>query len=230
MLLRTLFVALLLTALAETAIHGAHALARATLHRQALLALHEEMSTAKTLARRSLAQAISAGADPRNVLPTPLPMQRTCRLRAASGCVVFTKSRVNFQPVADPPSPSPCPSDGCVIYEQNNDLVEEGRVAMRLSATAYDAGGAALAARAGRVTFRTMRVPPYVSFGADADASVAGAAGGTGDDGGLAPSGNSPGTLIEVRYENALTGARIPANAWRAAVESTQPVRPAWPP
>jgi hypothetical protein len=229
-LLRTLFVALLLAVLAETAVHAAHALARATLHRQALIALHEEIASAETLARRSLAQALAAGGDPRTVLPTPPPVRRSCRLHLGARCGILTQAVVHFSTPSEPASPSACPGDGCIVYEQNNDRVEEGRVEMRLSATAFAAGGATLAARTAAAAFRTMRVWPYASLIGDSDAAVPGIAGAAGDDAGIAPSGNAPGTLFEVRYENALTGVEIPANAWRAAVESGRPEDPAWPP
>jgi hypothetical protein len=42
--------------------------------------------------------------------------------------------------------------------------------------------------------------------------------------------GAAPGTLIDVIYENAVTGSRMPANVWRSQVERPGTTTPPWSP
>lgn len=224
MLLRTLFVTILLAALAEAIVGGVHALAQAALRRQALVAVHDELLAGATLARSAVAQAIENGADPRRlvpVAPSPIP---ECRLRVGDACAIQGVARIAFDApgLGGGASPSPCPSGACTIYEQENDAVWEGRIGATISADALGPNGALLASRRSRVTFRTMRAPPYAAPAGYADASTGDVNGPlqTGDDGGSAGGLSAPGTLIDVLYQNALTGAAMPANVWRSQVQS----------
>lgn len=226
--------AVLLAALGETMVHAIHALAQAALRHQALIAVQAETISATTLARRAIARAISAGADPRTVEPEPPPPTSTCRLRGSHGCAIEGRATISFQPpvIESPETPPPCPSAACTVYEQENDAVSEGRVETTIAAQATAAGGALLAARVVRVTFRTLKIAPYaaLSGGADATLAIAAAVPGPGDDGGAAPNGAAPGTLIDVLYENASTGATFPANVWRSQVQSRKPHPSPWSP
>jgi hypothetical protein len=229
LLLRTIFALMLFAALAETMVHGVHALAQIALRRQALLAVHDEIAVSTTAARDAIAKAIEAGGDPRSpdpVAPSPSP---TCRLHLQDACALEGIATISF---AIPPSamPSPCPSGACTVYEQANDAVDEGRVDVTISAQATTAGGAVLASRSARLTFRTLRESPYAALAGQADGSIAAGDTVPGDDAGAAPKGAAPGTLIDVLYENAVTGATIPANVWLSQVESRNARRPAWSP
>lgn len=226
MLLRTLFALLLFVALAETIVHGMHALAQALLHRQALVGVHDEIASATTAARDALARAIAAGGDPRSPNPSPPPPALTCRLHIGSVCALAGRATIAFLPPRSP-APSPCPSDACSVYEQENDSIAEGRIGATIAAQALANNGAVLASRIQYVVFRTLRVAPYAATAGDTDATSGAPA--PGDDAGAAPFGAAPGTLIDVVFENAATGATMPANVWHAQTES-QRAPPEWKP
>lgn len=229
MLLRTLFVLVLFTALSETIVHGAHALAQSLLRQQAALAVRQELAAATVQARESVAGAIAAGADPRDAVPAAPSPSATCAVAAASGCALFAEATIAFS--AAVASASPCASDGCTIYEQDNDAVTEGRVLAHVSAEASGADGTILAARDQRLTFRTWRVAPYAALTGALDESLeALAPAGAGDDGGAVPNGTAPGSLIDVLYENQRTGATIPANVWLPESQRQTAVPSAWSP
>lgn len=213
MLLRTLFVLVLFAALSETIVHGAHELAQTLLRREAALAVRQELATATAQARESIAHAIAAGADPREAVPPSPSPSATCAIALASGCALTAKATMAFTVAAA--TASPCPSDGCTVYEQDNDAVTEGRIIAEISAQASSSDGTILASRDRRLTFRTWRVTPYAALTGALDESLeALAPAGAGDDGGAVPNGTAPGTLIDVLYQNQRTGATIPANVW----------------
>ena len=229
MLTRTLFLVALLVALAETFLHGAHALAQVALRRAAALAVHDELIAAATAARQSIAAAAQSGEDPQQLAPaTPAPVA-TCVLANASGCALSGSATVAFAVAT--PAPSPCPSDRCTVYEQNNDAVAEGRIDATISAAAVASDGVTMAARNLTLAFRTMRTPPYAAPVGALDATL-GLFGTTraGDDAGAAPNGTAPGSLIDVLYENAATGATLHANVWEPRSEGSGPSSGAWSP
>lgn len=220
MLLRTLFILMLLAVLGETLLHAAHALAQASLRRQAALAARHELDAAMLAARTAAADAIVAGGDPRALTVTPPPSQSVCRLAGAGGsCALFGSSTIAFDP-APASTPSPCASGACTIYEQENDAVAEGRIGAMVTSQATAATGEVLATRTARVTFRTIAVAPYATIAGYDDA----------DNEGAAPNGAAPGTLLDVLYENRLTGATLPGNVWRPQIERSGPLPPAWSP
>jgi hypothetical protein len=233
-LLRTLFLLLLIATLIETVVHGVHASVQAALRRQAAAAVRGQLETSTTLAREAVARAIETGGDPRDPQPVPPSPAPACRLHGPHGCAIEGIARIEFRAEDgnNPGTPAPCPSPSCTAYLQGNDAVDEGRVAATIQAEAVTAGGAVLAARTVRVTFRTLREPPYAALAGQADESLEGASGtsGAGDDAGAAPNGAAPGTLIDVLYENAATGATIPANVWRSRVQSLGATPRAWSP
>ena len=230
MLLRTLFILVLFAALSETIVHGAHALAQALLRREAAAAVRQQLAAATALARESIAGAIAAGADPRDPMPAAPSPAPACAISTASGCALMSKATIAFS-IAPGATASPCPSEGCTVYEQANDAVTEGRVVADVTAQAITAGGTILASRDARLTFRTWRVAPYAALTGALDESLeALAPAGAGDDGGAVPNGTAPGTLIDVLYENQRTGATMPANVWHAE-SAHQAVTPsAWSP
>ncbi|MEO6836388.1 MAG: hypothetical protein ABI231_10850 [Candidatus Tumulicola sp.] len=231
MLLRTLFVLMLLAALTETIVHGVHALAQTALRRQALAAVHDQILASTTSAREAIARAIAVGGDPRDPKPVPPSPSPACRLRARHGCALEGIATVSFD-AGGSGEASPCPSAACTIYEQGNDAVDEGRITATIAAESTTTGGGVLASRTARVTFRTLRVGPYAVLAGQADESLEALAGPgrVGDDGGAAPTGSAPGTLIDVLFENAVTGTTIPANVWHSQVQSGNDATRAWSP
>jgi hypothetical protein len=234
MLLRVLFVAVLLSALAETIVHGVHALAQAAVHRRALIAVHEEIAAATTRASDAVAAAIAAGSDPRTVDPVPPPPVPACRLYTRRGCAIEGVATISFALPAVSASavPSPCPSGACNSYAQENDTVDEGRIQARIAARAVAENGVPLAARVAYVTFRTWRDAPYVALAGESDGANA-AVGGAfdlGDDGGTTSVGGAPGTLIDVVYENAFSKKTMPANVWRSRAQAARAKPEPWSP
>lgn len=215
MLLRTLFALALFAAIAETVLHGVHALAQTAVRRQAMLAVRAELAAATTTARLAVAQAVIAGGDPRGLNVPPF-RAGGCRLRSGGACEIEGAARVRF---TLPTPASPCPDAACTVYDQGNDSVAEGRIDATVAAEALVPNGAVLASRTQRVVFRTMRVAPYAALAGQSDATEI-AAGSPGDDAGAAPIGTAPGTLVDVVYRNAVTGAEMPANVWQASAES----------
>jgi hypothetical protein len=230
MLLRTLFIVALFAVVAETIVHGVHALAQIALRRSAASGVQRQFESATTAAQRSLAAAIEAGGDPQNLTPTaPTPIA-ICILAAANGCAVSGRATISFTTGPAPPA-TPCAAGACTTYVQDNDAVDEGRVQATIAAQAMAANGAVLASRSDAVTFRTFRVAPYAALAGSHDGSLQRLAGsGDGDDGGAVPNGTAPGSLIDVIYENRATKKSIPANVWRSQVQSYGTVREAWSP
>jgi hypothetical protein len=227
-LLRTLFAIALLSALAETMLHAVDALAQSALRRQALLSLHDEVANATSAAHNAIAASIAAGADPRSPDPSPPAIQPTCSLRVRDSCAIEGVAVVRFT-AATQATASPCPDDGCTVYRQEDDAVDEGRIDVTIAARARAHDGAVLASRDVRLTFRTLRVSPYAALTGQADVT-AGVDERSGNDAGAAPMGAAPGTLIDVVYENAVTGAKIPANVWHAQTERKRGAPAAWKP
>jgi len=215
LLIRTLFALAFFTVVAETLLHGVHALAQSAVRRQSLLAARAEIGAATEAARAAAVQAIVRGGDPRGLNLAPL---RTggCRLLSGATCAIEGRATVTF---TMPAPATPCPEAACTVYEQGNDHVDEGRLGASIVAQALGPEGAVLASRTQNVVFRTTRVSPYAALAGQSDATDIGSAS-PGDDAGAVPTGTAPGTLVDVIYRNAVTGAEIPANVWQAAAES----------
>ena len=230
MLLRTLFIIALFAVVAETIVHGAHGLAQITLRRTAASGIQRQFESATTAVRQSLAAAVEAGGDPQNLSPVAPAPAATCILAAANGCAVDGRATISFTAAASP-SATPCSSGTCTIYVQENDAVDEGRIRATIAAQALAPNGAVLASRSETVTFRTFRVAPYAALAGSLDGSLERLAGSSGgDDGGAAPNGTAPGSLIDVLYENRATKKSMPANVWRSQVERIDAVREPWSP
>jgi hypothetical protein len=229
-LLRTLFIVGLFAVVAETIVHGAHALAQIALRRSAASGVQRQFESATTAAQRSLVAAIEAGGDPQNLAPVAPAPAATCILASANGCAVNGRATISFTTAASP-SATPCASGACTIYVQDNDAVDEGRIHATIAAQSLAPNGAVLASRSETVTFRTFRVAPYAALAGSLDGSLLRLAGsGDGDDGGAAPNGTAPGSLIDVIYENRATKKSIPANVWHSQVERIDAVHEAWSP
>ena len=224
MLPRTLFALLFFTAVAETILHGVHALAQTAVRREALLGVRAQITAATNAARETVAKAVISGSDPRRLNIQSLQIGG-CRLFSYGACSIAGKAKVRF---AVPASSSPCPDAACTVYEQGNDSVLEGRIGATISAEATGPDNAVLASRTESVIFRTMRVSPYAVLAGESDGTGV-ASGAPGDDAGAAPAGTAPGTLVNVIYRNAVTGAEMPADVWQAAAESRDG-EPAWKP
>ena len=214
MLLRTLFIIALFAVVAETIVHGAHALAQIALRRSAATGVQRQFESATTEARQSLAAAVEAGGDPQNLTPVAPAPAATCVISAANGCAVDGRTTISFTTAALPSS-TPCPSESCTIYVQDNDAVDEGRVRATIDAQALAPNGAVLASRSESVTFRTFRVAPYAALAGSLDGSVERLAGsGAGDDGGAVPERHRPREshrcdLPESRDEEVNAGKRL---------------------
>jgi hypothetical protein len=230
MLLRMLFAVLMLATLAGTIVQGAYALARASLARQALLVAHDQIASSAALAQARLASAIAAGADPRIVAPVAPSPLATCVLASRTGCALEGEASISFSAVPAGTA-SPCPNGTCTAYLQANDRVDEGHIEATVTARTIAGGGTVLAARSATIVFRTFRSAPYAALAGGSDHSMlAPLAGGAGDDGGTVPSGTAPGSLIDVLYQNQLTGAVMPANVWQPAVQRATGSAPSWTP
>jgi hypothetical protein len=229
-LLRTLFLIALFAVVAETVVHGAHALAQIALRRTAANAVAREFESATTEVQRTLAAAIAAGGDPQNlVLAAPAPAA-TCVLASASGCALEGRSTISLSATASPAA-TPCANGACTVYVQNDDAVDEGRVRATIAAQALAPNGAVLAQRSDAVTFRTFRVAPYAALAGSLDGSLLRLAGaGDGDDGGAVPNGTAPGSLIDVVYQNRASKKTMPANVWGSLVQQAGTVPEAWSP
>jgi hypothetical protein len=197
MLLRVCFLVLALSIVAETLLEGAGALAVAALHRQAVGAAANAYSDAVQRAQAAVAAAIVAGSPLPSDLPSPEP---TCALAGASGCALLATESVTLATE----SPTACPSSGCASYTQSNDLIAEGRAFADVAATVTNATGRVIATRSATVVFRTLRIAPYAVPAGALDTTLDDAEDGAGGAGGL----------IDVVYENATTGALMPANVW----------------
>ncbi|HVA32592.1 MAG TPA: hypothetical protein VNG31_00500 [Candidatus Baltobacteraceae bacterium] len=229
MLLRTLFALMLFAALAETMLHGAHALAQAAMRRQAIAAVRAAVGSATTSALTAVAAAVASGQDPRNVQPIAPTPAATCALNSQTGCLLLGTASIVFA-TTTPASPAPCPQDACTIYAQGNDTIDEGRITATISATAVTISGAIVASRSQVVPFRTFRQPPYAAPAGELDPTVAALTAGPGDDGGAVPNGTAPGTLIDVVYRNQRTGASMPGNVWVPVVQASANTPAAWSP
>ncbi|MBV8489431.1 MAG: hypothetical protein JO199_02795, partial [Candidatus Eremiobacteraeota bacterium] len=75
----------------------------------------------------------------------------------------------------------------------------------------------------------TLRVAPYALLAGELDAS-AGTGALAGNDAGAVPNGTTPGTLIDVLYQNRTSGATLAGNVWRSAVQQDAGAPPAWSP
>jgi hypothetical protein len=219
-LLRVLFLCFAIAALGETLFQAAGAAALAALHRQSILAAESGFTQSTQSAQSAIASAIAAGSPLPAQIPAPAP---TCALSAESGCLLFERSQISLATM----TPSPCAS-GCATFLQQNDAVDEGRAAVSISVSVTNSAGNPVGSRGGTVLFRTLRVAPYALASGTLDSTLDGMAG-AGDIGGIAATAASAGTLLEVIYRNAQSGAVMPANVWNA-LPADAPLASGWSP
>ncbi|MGH7737402.1 MAG: hypothetical protein ACREMP_05995 [Candidatus Tyrphobacter sp.] len=222
MLLRAIFLCIAIATLAETMLQAAAALAVVDLHRHAVAAAKEGLGDAEQRAQSAIAAALAQGEAPPSAIPSPEP---TCVLANAQGCTLVVRESIALSM----PSAAPCLSSECSGYAQANDAVGEGRVIAAISADALESSGTTAASANGAVVFRTLRFAPYALPAGAIDASLDDAESGAGDAGGIAAQGASAGTLIDVVYQNAQTGALMPANVW-APLGAEAPDSASWTP
>ncbi len=215
MLLRTMFLVLLIAALAETTLHGAAALARASLHQTELAAM-----------RAAYVGAIAAAQSAATSRAVPMPFA-TCYLASGTHCNVAVTATIASPTPSAQVTPSRCPHTNCTIYLQNNSAVAESRVAYHIVMTVSAGNGATLASREADIVFRTFATPPYATLVGSLDGTLdAIANGGVGDDGGNA---GAAGTLINVEYvPSGASASPIPGNVWRSQDQHPANVAPAW--
>lgn len=220
MLLRILFLCIAIAVLGETLLQASVSLALAAFHRQGIAAANAEFTDAVSVALEAIASAIAAGGSPPAMLPSVAP---TCAAVSDDGCALAAAATIALAN----PSPVPCASSGCGIYLHGNDSVAEGRMGIVVDATAFSSMGGVVTTRSGTVVFRTLRVAPYAIPDGVLDATLDEPAGAAGDSGGSIPTSTSSGTLIDVVYHNAQSGATLPANVW-AGLPASAPLDRNW--
>ncbi|HEY8320354.1 MAG TPA: hypothetical protein VIG46_01005 [Candidatus Baltobacteraceae bacterium] len=214
MLLRTIALVAFVVALATALLHACAALARARVHRAAAIAAAAGFDRGLAAAQVAIATAIAGGDDPRSVAfvaPTPAP---ACASVAADGSCALTVAVAIASTTAQAvgSGSAPCAS-ACAWDLQGNDAVEEGRLALRVTASAVGPNGTIFSTRDRYALFRTTRVPPFASLIGERDATGEGVALGAseGED-----AGTPALTTVDVRYVNGTTGASVEGNAWRS--------------
>jgi hypothetical protein len=220
MLLRVIFLCFAIASLGEILFQAAGAAALTAFHRQGIAAAESGLVESAQLAQSAIATAVAAGTALPAQIPAPQP---TCALAAASGCLLFERSQIALTT----PAPSPCATQ-CATFLQENDAVDEGRAEATISVSVTNSAGDLVASRGGIILFRTLRVPPYALSSGALDSSLDGIAG-AGDIGGTAPNEASSGTLVDVVYRNAQSGAVMPANVW-SALTAQSPASTNWSP
>ena len=216
MLIRTLFllgaVAMLLSAL----IAGSQAAANVVLHRKALVAMRAAYQTRVAAVESGIAQSLEywhAYAE--------LPATTSCVLEQGDGgCAIAVTAASHLQ----------ARNGGGELQE--NDAVAEGRIAATVDVVARASSGRVLGERQAGVVFRTLHTAPWALESGNLDAAfeTSNDAEEPGDAGGTMPAPSSPGSLIDVVYRNAQTGAEMPANVWRAATPDPDAASAAWSP
>ena len=213
MLLRTLVLMAFVVALAIALVHACAALARARVHRAASIAAAAGFDRGLAAVQVAIATAIARGDDPRTVAfvaPSPAP---ACASVAADGSCALTVAvaiaSTTTQTIGS--GSEPCVA-ACARDLQGNDAVEEGRLAVRVTASAVGPNGTIFSTRDRYALFRTTRVPPFASLIGERDATGEGVALGAseGED-----AGTPALTTVDVRYVDAETGAYVEGNAWR---------------
>ena len=213
MLLRTIFLLALLTALGETIVHGAASLAQAALRQRALDAARTGFVSGVRAAQASIAQGVA-----------PVPVA-TCAFADANGCEIVAKTTVATATPSVAPAATGCPGTPCTVILQDNSAVREARATFVISSVVSSATGATLATRSGTVAFRTYATPPYASIVGGADATL-----GALLNGGAADDAGAPTTLITVEYDPSGGSASTTGNVWQALIENPASAAPAWEP
>ncbi len=215
MLLRAMFLVLFVAALAETATHGAAALARASLQQH-------ELSALRTAFVAAVAAAQSAA--PHGAVPTPFA---TCYEASSAGCELSATATISSPTPSSLATPNACPSTNCTIYLQSNSAIAESRAAYHIVTTVNAANGDTLLTRQADIAFRTFATAPFASLVGSLDATLdALENGGAGDNGGNA---SAAGTLIDVEYvPSGASASPIPGNVWRAQAQHPATAVPSW--
>ncbi|MGR4065259.1 MAG: hypothetical protein ACLQPV_07395 [Vulcanimicrobiaceae bacterium] len=188
-------------ALVSSLIAGTQATARIVLQHKALAALRATYGTRVARIQSALADSLASGTSESRV-----PDESGCALvRADGACAIEVTASSRFDA-----------APGGALLQQN-DTVAEGRTAAVVDVVALGSSGQVLGERHGRIVFRTLHTPPWTLLSGNLDAAfdTANETNVPGDDGGMMPGTSSPGTLIDIVYQNAATGAEIPANVWR---------------
>jgi hypothetical protein len=227
MLLRTLLLLAFITALSETLLQGAAALARVSLHERAVAAARVGFVSGAARAQQWLAQSIAAR-SPLSAAAMPSP-SAICTIAAGSTCALTVTTTISTPPPNPSATPSACPGTDCVVYLQDNAAVAESRFRVRITSTVTGTSGTVYAVRSGEIAFRTYLTPPYASLAGALEASLDEIAPNfAGDDAGTA---NGTPTLVKVDYVQPGSGASpLPGNVWQAQAQHPSAPAPAWNP
>lgn len=212
MLLRTLFLVAFIVAIGDAVVFASAALGRATFHARENAAMRQAFAT-------GIAQAQTSA--PTATIPAPAS---TCAYAGVHGCTIAVSTMIATPTPNPQTTPAFCPSTSCVVYEQDNTHVTEGRIAYVITAQLRSANGDVLATRSATVAFRTFATAPYATLVGSLDATLDDAVGGVSDDGGSAKTG----TLIHVRYQQEGSAATRSADVWKSVDERAATPAPAW--
>ena len=199
-LLRALVLIVLVTTIAQGFAVLAVTFAHARILHIANALARDALLSAPIAVQQSVAARIAVGASP----PTTLAPISTCMQVGASSCALQTTTTVAL--IALPGAP----------ILQGNVAVSEGRFAIRFQSSVRDTQGRTIAQRSSTALLRTLAQPPFASYE------------GQGENGGIPPSATSQGTLVDVLYQNASSGARMPGNVWSAPSSPAPTSTPAW--
>jgi hypothetical protein len=215
-LIRTLFLLGAVAMLVSALIAGTQATANVVLHRKALAAMRAAYQTRVAAIESGLADSLEHG----QAYAGP-PAATSCVLEQGDGgCAIAVTATSHID----------ARSGGGELQE--NDAVDEGRIAASVEVAARASSGQVLGERRTRVVFRTLHAAPWALPSGELDAAFETSRNTEepGDDGGMMPTPSAPGSLIDVVYRNARTGAEIPANVWHAATPGPDAAEAPWSP
>uniref|UniRef100_E6PDH6 Uncharacterized protein n=1 Tax=mine drainage metagenome TaxID=410659 RepID=E6PDH6_9ZZZZ len=199
-ILRALFFAAVAAAIAQSFAALALTLARTESLHAARAAARDALGAAPVTVQQIVASRIALGSDP---LAAIAPVV-SCASLGALPCALRTTTSVALRP------------SGAGAILQNNAIVAEARIDVSLRSVVTDSAGSAVVVAHRLALLRTFAEPPYASYEGDAESA------------GIAPSSLTAGTLVNVIYRNAKSGASIPGNVWSTA-PAAQPSLTPWP-
>ncbi len=200
-ILRALFFAAIVAAIAQSFAALALTLARTASLHAARAGARDALGAAPIAVQQIVASRLASGSDP---LATIAPIV-TCTAIGPNSCALRATTTIALQ------------ASGTGAILQSNAGVDEARVAISLRSVVTDSAGSTVVVANSTALLRTFARPPYASYEGDVESS------------GIAPSSRAAGTLVDVRYENAASGASMPGNIWRMSTAAPTSAPP-WPP
>lgn len=199
-ILRALLFAAIVAAIAQSFAALALSLARTASLHAARGSARDALGAAPVAVQQIVASRLALGGDP---LATIAPIL-SCTAIGANPCALRATTTIVLQ------------ANGTGAILQSNAGVDEARVAISLRSVVTDATGRTIVVANRNALLRTFARPPYASYEGDVESS------------GIAPSSTAAGTLVDVRYENAASGASMPGNIWRMSTAAPASAPP-WP-